>query len=270
MQCTWMCCPRFCPQVCSTMVIPISPPSQRGLATELQQGPGGRLEQQPVDQRGIALGDGVEFVGQGEDDMPVADVEQIGALTLDPPGLREGLALGAVTVPARGVLDRHRPAVVALRLEPAERGGATVHQRVDDPLLLGREPVCLGIGTAALAQDVRDLQRRPRGRRCVVSMGHRSGLGGTRELQQVQGRRGGTRLVVGQMQVAHGRADGAVPEAALNDVQLDSGLEEPGGVAIPNRTPGPHLDRRLQLAGNREITRNDRRAGTPPRNAAQF
>ena len=29
MQCTWMCCPRFCPQVCSTMVIPISPPSQR-------------------------------------------------------------------------------------------------------------------------------------------------------------------------------------------------------------------------------------------------
>ena len=31
MQWTWMCCPRFCPQVCSTMVMPSSPPSQRGL-----------------------------------------------------------------------------------------------------------------------------------------------------------------------------------------------------------------------------------------------
>ena len=103
-----------------------------GVAAELEQSPGGGLEQQPVDERRVGLGNGVERVGQGEHDMPVADVEQIGALALDPPDLREGLALGAVTVAARGVLDRHRPAVIALRLEPAERGGAAVHQRVDD------------------------------------------------------------------------------------------------------------------------------------------
>lgn len=44
--------------------------------------------------------------------MPVADVKQIGTLALDRPGLREGLALGAVTDPLRGALDRHRPAMV--------------------------------------------------------------------------------------------------------------------------------------------------------------
>ena len=127
--------------------------------------------------------------------MPVVDVEQIGALTPDPSGLREGLTLGAVTVPARRVLDRHRPALVAMRLEPAERGGATVHQRVHDLVLLGREPMRLTISIATLAQDVR---------RCVTDMSHRSGLAGPRELQQVQGRRGGGSLVVGQMQIAHG------------------------------------------------------------------
>ena len=42
-----------------------------------------------------------------------------------------------------------------------------------------------------------------------------------RKLQQVQGRRGGLRLVVSQVQVAHGRTDGGVPEAALDDVQFD-------------------------------------------------
>ena len=198
-------------------------------------GLGSRPEEQPVDQRRIALGDGVEFVGQGEHDMPVADIEQIGALTLNPPGLREGLALGAVTFPARGILDRHRPAVIALRLEPAESRSAAVHQRVDDSPLLGREAMGLTERIAALAQDVGDLQRRPSGRRRVAGMGHRSALGWARELQQVQGRRCGRRLVVGQMQVTHGRADRAVPEAALNNVQVDSRLQEPGSVAMTQR-----------------------------------
>ena len=69
-----------------------------------------------------------------------------------------------------------------MRLEPAERGGATVHQRVHDLVLLGREPMRLTISIATLAQDVRDLQRRPGGRRCVTDMSHRSGLAGPREL----------------------------------------------------------------------------------------
>ena len=37
------------------------------------------------------------------------------------------------------------------------------------------------------------------------------------------------------MQVAHGRTDGGVPEAALDDVQFDPRLEKPGGVAMAQR-----------------------------------
>ena len=64
------------------------------IAPELEQRPGGGLEQQAVDERGLAPGEGVEFVRQGEHDMPVADVEELVALALDPADLRERLALG--------------------------------------------------------------------------------------------------------------------------------------------------------------------------------
>ena len=92
-------------------------PEPAGIAPELEQGLRGRLEQQPVDEGGMALRNPIELMGQGEHDMPVRDVEQVGALALDPSGLCQGLALGAVTIPARCVLNRHRPAVVAVRLE---------------------------------------------------------------------------------------------------------------------------------------------------------
>ena len=72
----------------------------------------------------------------------------------------------------------------------------------------------------------------PGSRGRVVGMGHGSGPGGKRELQQVQWRRGGTGLVLSQMQVTHGRADGAVPEPALDDGQLHAGLEQPAGMAM--------------------------------------
>ena len=79
------------------------------------------------------------------------------------------------------------------------------------------EPMRLPVGAGALAQDVGDLQRRPASRRWVGGKGHRSGPGGTRELQQVQWGRGGRGLVHGQVQVAHRRADGGMPEPALDD-----------------------------------------------------
>ena len=188
-----------------------------GIAAELEQGLRGGVEQQAIDERGIALGDGVEFVRQGEHDVPVADVEELGALALDPPGLRERLTLGAVTISARCVLNRHRSAVVAARLESAECGGAAAHQRVHDTRLLHREPMRVPIGAGTLAQDVGELQRRSGSWRRVDDMGHRSGPGGARELQQVQWGRGGRGFVLGQMQVAHRRADGGMPEPALDD-----------------------------------------------------
>ena len=90
----------------------------------------------------------------------------------------------------------------------------------------------LPIGAGALAQDVGNLQRRSGGQRRVGGVGHRSGPGGARELQQVQWGRGGRDLVLGQVQVAHGGADGAVPETTLDDGQFHSGVEQAGGVGV--------------------------------------
>ena len=96
-----------------------------GIAAELEQGLRGGVEQQAIDEGGMALGEGVEFVGQGEHDVPVTNVEEVGALALDPSGLRERLTLGAVAIAARGVLNRHRSAVTT-KSYPAPR--APSHQ----------------------------------------------------------------------------------------------------------------------------------------------
>ena len=164
--------------------------------------------------------------------MPVADVEELVALALDPAGLREGLTLGAVAVAAGRILNGGRPTGVALRCEAAEGGRAATHQCVGCPVLLRREPVRVPIAAEPRAQDIGDLQRRPGGGRRMAGAVHRSGAAGVRELQQIQGRRRGPDPVLGQVQVAHGGANGAVSEAALDDGQFDAGLEQAGGVSI--------------------------------------
>ena len=135
----------------------------------------------------MALEDGVEFVRQGEHDVPVTNVEEVGALALDPSGLRERLTLGAVAIAARGVLNRHRSAVVAGRLEPTERGGAAAHQRIDDALVLCREPMRPPVRALARLFRARDSDgdlpghadapsRRARGRLLPRRQGRRRGV----------------------------------------------------------------------------------------------
>ena len=47
-----------------------------GITAELEQGLRRGLEQQPVDERRMAVRDPIELMGQGEHDMPVRDVEK--------------------------------------------------------------------------------------------------------------------------------------------------------------------------------------------------
>ena len=57
--------------------MPSSPPSHRGLRPNSRRVLEAALNSRAVDEGGIALGDGVEFVRQGEHDMPVGDVEEL-------------------------------------------------------------------------------------------------------------------------------------------------------------------------------------------------
>ncbi len=66
------------------------------IAAELEQGLRGGFEQQVVDESGVALGERIEVMRECENEVPVVDVEESAALLLDPAGLFESLALGAM------------------------------------------------------------------------------------------------------------------------------------------------------------------------------
>jgi hypothetical protein len=109
---------------------------------------GDRGEEQGVDHPGIALGERVQGVGQGEDEVEVLDGQQLGPARLEPPFLGEGLAFGAMPIAAGVVADLHRPTGVTGLPMPAQRGGVAG--------LDGAQGAALGAG-----QRVRLLIRRP-------------------------------------------------------------------------------------------------------------
>jgi hypothetical protein len=69
--------------------------------------------------------DGVESVGDGEDDVVILDGQQVSLLRRDPAELLRALTLGTVPVPARVVVDLAVAATVAVLDVAAESGGAT-------------------------------------------------------------------------------------------------------------------------------------------------
>ena len=128
------------PQVCRTMVKPISPPNHFGFAAKRHEGCRSGPEEEFVHEAGISGGNRVKVVGQREHDMLVADIEQK-TTGPHPEGLDERLTLGTVPVTVGGVLDSPDAAFAALGGEPPERGVAAVHHRPCGPELLTRHRV---------------------------------------------------------------------------------------------------------------------------------
>ncbi len=85
-----------------------------GIATKFQQGVCGSMEQQSINDPGVTLGQGIEPVGQCEDQVPVIDIEEVGTLAFEPTLFGQGLALRAVEIPAGAITDGDGPAVIAL------------------------------------------------------------------------------------------------------------------------------------------------------------
>jgi len=95
-----------------------------GIAPEGGQGVGDGVEEQRVEDAGIALGERVERVRQGKDQMEVLDGQQFGAASIEPPCLGERLALGTVAIAAGIVADLDDAAGVTRVPMAAEGGGA--------------------------------------------------------------------------------------------------------------------------------------------------
>jgi len=99
------------------------------------------LEEEGIEDTGIALGHGIEGVGEGKDPMEIRDGQQVGSAGLDPPRRGQGLARGAVAIPTRMVAGLVGSAVVALQQVPASSRGAALLDRAHHAELLPREGV---------------------------------------------------------------------------------------------------------------------------------
>jgi hypothetical protein len=137
-------------------------PQVFGVGGDLQQRPRGGLEQGAVDHPLVGQCQGVEGVGEREDDVEVLHRQQLRRPLVQPRRARRPLALGAVPVATRVVARAAVPAAVAGLHVPAQRGRAAGGQVVQDAALLARQ---LGHEGTEPPDHVRQLRRRNRRRR---------------------------------------------------------------------------------------------------------
>jgi len=93
-----------------------------GIGGDHKQRLGGPAEQEVVDDGLVLVGDRGDLGRQREDDMEIADRQQIGLARREPILRRRPLTLGAVAIAARVVGDAAVPAIFAALDMPAERG----------------------------------------------------------------------------------------------------------------------------------------------------
>ena len=140
-----------------------------GIGGDRQQCLGGGAEQEVVDDRLVLVGDRGDLGRQREDDMEIADRQQIGLAGREPILRRRPLTLGAVAIAARVVGDAAVAAIFAALDMPAERGRTALLDRRHDLEL--PQAHMSGIGPAPVGpmamKDICDLQpRAAHGRRC--------------------------------------------------------------------------------------------------------
>lgn len=116
-------------------------PQPTGIPGELQQGFRHHGQQRVVHPAVVNRREGIERMGQGEDQVGIGNRQQFGEAPLGPSLLRAGLAGGAMTV-AAGVVDVFTvPAVVTRKAMAAEGGGAAVAHGAPDLCLRGAHAV---------------------------------------------------------------------------------------------------------------------------------
>ena len=149
--------------------MPMRAPRSLRVGGDGEHGLAGGAEQKVVDHGLVVPGDVGDLGRQREDDVEVADRQEIGDARGEPPPCRRALAFGTVPVAAGVVGDAVVTAVRARLDMTAEGCGATgldrrhhLHLAEAEMAGMGRAP-----GGAMAMEDVGDLQRRTAHRRRV-------------------------------------------------------------------------------------------------------
>jgi hypothetical protein len=133
-----------------------------GVGGDREQRFGRRAEQEVVDHRLVLVGDRGDLSGQGEDDVEIADRQQIGLARREPIRRCRALTFWTMAIAARVVSDAAVAAILAALDMPTESGRAALFDRRHDlELTQAHMP---GIGSAPVGsmamKDVGDLQPR--------------------------------------------------------------------------------------------------------------
>jgi hypothetical protein len=150
---------------------------------------GDRVEEQCIEDPGIALRERVQGVGQGKHHVEVLHGQQLGAPGGEPARFGQGLALRAVAVTARFVGDPLGAAPIARLSMTAEGGGAAGLDGLHRATLRAGQRVRVAVRRSVGAEDVGDLHRgaRARARRRLGRRHRAHGLRETEGLGQIQG-----------------------------------------------------------------------------------
>ena len=151
-------------------------PEPLGISTEGLQGVRGRLKQEVVDHLRISLGERVDRMGQGEDQMEIGHRQELGRACLDPALLGQRLAFRAVAVAAGVITGDLRPTAITGLQMAAEGRRTAVLDGLHHATLLRAESMRTAIGLAMFSKDLRELQP-PRPRLGVRGLAHGSGAG---------------------------------------------------------------------------------------------
>jgi hypothetical protein len=135
---------------------------------DLEQGVGGRLKQPVVHHALVDERETGERLRHREDEVDVADREQLLLARRDPRVPRRGQTLRAMPIAAAVVREGRLRALVTAIAVPAERGGATLRDRPKDAPMLPADPgaVLFHEAIARSAYDVGHLEGWPRHRLC--------------------------------------------------------------------------------------------------------
>ena len=123
-----------------------------------EQGLGGGVKEDAIDDFFVVEGDVGDGLGEGEDHVEILGGQQFGSAVLEPVFARQALALGAMAVAARTVLDVGVLAVVAPFDAAAQHRRTAGFDGLHQAVLMQGQIVGLPVRWAVLSKDVGQLQ----------------------------------------------------------------------------------------------------------------
>jgi hypothetical protein len=192
---------------------------------ELGKGLGDRTEKKIVKDLAVHGDQGIKFRGEGEDHMEILNGQEILAAGLDPFFFPQGLAFGAMAIPAGVIRYFHMTAMVALIPMATKGSGSAYLDGAHNSQLIAGQPMGFSISRAVLTENIRNLKAT----RCLHPLsGLRSWFGCPIERAEDLGQVEPT-----DMQIDGSRGGRSVAQKHLDMMEARSRFNQVGGEAVP-------------------------------------